>query len=68
MSSTQTSTTLTARTPFDWHTAARALLPVIVEAIIWFLLAPSGLTPKAWRMFAVFVATIAGIVTAPLPM
>jgi divalent anion:Na+ symporter, DASS family len=68
MASTQTSTTLTAQARFDWHKAARGLLPVIVGVIIWFLPAPSGLTPKAWHMFAVFVATIAGIMTAPLPM
>ncbi|NVH75234.1 DASS family sodium-coupled anion symporter [Paraburkholderia sp. JPY432] len=44
------------------------LVPVAVGLVLWFLPAPAGLQPKAWHMFAVFVATIAGIMTAPLPM
>jgi divalent anion:Na+ symporter, DASS family len=36
--------------------------------VIWFVPAPEGLEPRAWRMLAIFVATIAGIVLAPLPM
>ncbi|MEM5294665.1 DASS family sodium-coupled anion symporter [Burkholderia sp. JPY481] len=44
------------------------LVPIAVGLVLWFLPAPAGLQPKAWHMFAVFVATIAGIMTAPLPM
>ncbi|MDF7639262.1 DASS family sodium-coupled anion symporter [Lactobacillus sp. ESL0791] len=29
---------------------------------------PAGLTPQAWEMFAVFVATIVGCITKPLPI
>lgn len=29
---------------------------------------PSGLTPQAWEMFAIFVATIVGCITKPLPI
>jgi len=39
-----------------------------IGIVLWFLPAPSGLQAKAWHMFAVFVATIAGIMAAPLPM
>jgi DASS family divalent anion:Na+ symporter len=39
-----------------------------IGIVLWFLPAPAGLEVKAWHMFAVFVATIAGIMTAPLPM
>lgn len=46
----------------------RFLVPVGIGVAIWFLPAPDGLSPKAWQMFAVFVATIAGIMAAPLPM
>lgn len=35
---------------------------------IWFFPCPEGLNPKAWRMFAVFVATIVGFITKPYPM
>lgn len=44
------------------------LVPVAIGIVLWFLPAPAGLETKAWHMFAVFVATIAGIMTAPLPM
>jgi DASS family divalent anion:Na+ symporter len=44
------------------------LVPVAIGVVLWFVPAPAGLQPKAWHMFAVFVATIAGIMTAPLPM
>ena len=36
--------------------------------IIWFLPAPEGVTTAAWHLFAIFVATIIGIVLEPLPM
>lgn len=44
------------------------LVPVAIGLVLWFLPPPEGLPPKAWQMFAIFVATIAGIITAPLPM
>ncbi|WPC66937.1 DASS family sodium-coupled anion symporter [Rhodoferax ferrireducens] len=34
---------------------------------IWFTPAPQGLSLQAWHMFAIFAATIAGILTQPLP-
>jgi DASS family divalent anion:Na+ symporter len=46
----------------------RYLVPVGLGVVLWFLPPPDGLDAKAWHMFAVFVATIAGIMTAPLPM
>ena len=44
------------------------LIPVGIGCVLWFAPVPEGLQPKAWHMFAIFVATIAGIMTAPLPM
>lgn len=44
------------------------LLTVAVGLIIWFIPAPSGLEPKAWHLFAIFVATIIGFISKPLPM
>ena len=43
-------------------------VPVAIGVILWFIPPPEGLPLKAWHMFAIFVATIAGIITAPLPM
>lgn len=44
-----------------------AAVPIILGLAIWFTPAPQGLSLQAWHMFAIFVATIAGILTQPLP-
>ncbi|HSR14005.1 MAG TPA: anion permease, partial [Thermodesulfobacteriota bacterium] len=44
-----------------------ALIPLAVLGIIWITPPPSGLTPQAWKMFAIFAATILGILLQPLP-
>ena len=43
-------------------------IPVAIGVTLWLIPPPTGLSPKAWHMFAIFVATISGIITAPLPM
>ena len=43
-------------------------VPLAIGALLWFLPVPAGLEPRAWQMFALFVATITGIITAPVPM
>jgi len=43
-------------------------VPIAIGVVLWLIPTPEGLKPQAWRMFAIFVATIAGIITAPLPM
>lgn len=35
---------------------------------VWFVPAPAGLNPQAWHLFAVFAATIIGIITNAMPM
>lgn len=46
------------------------LAPLIVGLIIWFLapIKPAGVSLLAWHMFAIFVATIIGCITQPLPI
>ena len=46
----------------------RLIVPMAIGSALWFLPPPEGLPIQAWHMFAIFVATIAGIITAPLPM
>jgi DASS family divalent anion:Na+ symporter len=46
----------------------KVVVPIVIGLVLWFVPAPEGLSPKAWHMFAIFVATIAGIIAAPLPM
>ncbi len=41
---------------------------IVLGAVIWFLPVPAGLTPAAWHLFAIFVATIAGFILQPIPM
>lgn len=45
----------------------KAIVPLAVLAIIWFVPPPEGLTVEAWRMFGIFAATILGILFQPLP-
>lgn len=46
----------------------KLLAVVVVGAIIWFIPAPAGVQIKAWHLFAVFAATILGLVLQPFPM
>ena len=39
-----------------------------IGAVLWFFPVPAGLTPQAWHLFAIFVATIAGFIIQPLPI
>ncbi|QDU56293.1 DASS family sodium-coupled anion symporter [Aeoliella mucimassa] len=48
--------------------ALRLSVCLIVGAVMWFMPAPEGLNPAAWRTFAVFVATILSFLLRPLPM
>jgi divalent anion:Na+ symporter, DASS family len=40
----------------------------VLALVIWLIPAPSGVEPRAWHLLAIFVATIVGIITKPLPM
>jgi divalent anion:Na+ symporter, DASS family len=40
----------------------------LLAAAIWVIPPPSGVKPQAWHLLAIFVATIVGIITKPLPM
>ncbi len=53
---------------FDRGSLHRFLVPILIGIVLWLLPGPAGLDPRAWKMLAVFVATMAGIVMAPLPM
>jgi DASS family divalent anion:Na+ symporter len=46
------------------------LVPVLVGIILWLLspIKPAGISITAWHMFAIFVATIIGCITQPLPI
>ncbi|TSB47216.1 anion permease [Alkalicoccobacillus porphyridii] len=46
----------------------RLLIIILIGVVVWFMPVPSGLDPIAWQLFAIFVATITGLIIKPLPM
>jgi divalent anion:Na+ symporter, DASS family len=46
----------------------RLALVVCVGLLIWALPRPDAVDPRAWRLLAIFVATVVGIIARPLPM
>lgn len=43
-------------------------IALIAGLLIWFSPIPAQVTPQAWHMLAIFIFTIIGIITKPLPM
>ena len=43
-------------------------ISVGIGALIWFIPPPVGVTMQAWHLLAVFIGTIVGIITKPLPL
>src|SRR5712692_894013 len=50
-----------------WRTVARVAAPLVVGAGLALWPVPQGLTPNAWRYFALFAAVIVGVITEPIP-
>jgi divalent anion:Na+ symporter, DASS family len=46
----------------------RLALVVAVGLLVWALPRPDVVDPRAWRLFAIFVMTVVGVVVQPLPM
>jgi len=59
-----------AAAPAEWKGAKLKPLgySVLAGLIIWCIPAPAGVTAQAWHLLAVFVGTIIGIITNPLPL
>ncbi|CAN1200120.1 Dicarboxylate transporter 1, chloroplastic [Linum perenne] len=56
--------------PQPWQGAAmKPLLASIATGVaIWYVPVPAGVTKQAWQLLAIFLATIVGIITQPLPL
>ncbi|KAL1548232.1 dityrosine synthesis enzyme [Salvia divinorum] len=56
--------------PQPWQGAS--IKPLIASistgVILWFLPAPNGVSRIAWQLLSIFLATIVGIITQPLPL
>jgi len=44
------------------------LLVAAVGVVIWLIPRPAAVDPRAWHLLAIFVATIVGLVTKPVPL
>src|SRR5215468_4081603 len=55
----------TARTRHS--TLVRAVAPFVVGGAVLVTPTPDGLTANAWHFFALFLATITGVITEPIP-
>ncbi|MBI3901014.1 MAG: DASS family sodium-coupled anion symporter [Chlamydiia bacterium] len=47
---------------------ATFLLPPLIGIAIWFSPTPDGVMNDAWHLFAIFIATILGVILKPFPM
>jgi L-tartrate/succinate antiporter len=45
----------------------RALAPIVIGGAVFLMPTPEGLTANAWNFFALFLATIAGVIFEPIP-
>jgi L-tartrate/succinate antiporter len=45
----------------------KAVVPIVVGAVLLLLPVPEGLTPNAWYYFALFVAVIIALILEPIP-
>ncbi|KAG2450631.1 hypothetical protein HYH02_004471 [Chlamydomonas schloesseri] len=58
-----------AKPAFKWGANMKDLaICVGIAAALWFIPPPAGVTTKAWHLLAVFIGTIVGIITTPLPL
>ena len=46
----------------------KLLLLVVLGVVIWHIPSPEGVEPQAWRLLAIFVPTVVGLILAPYPL
>ncbi|KAG6467194.1 dicarboxylate transporter 1, chloroplastic-like [Zingiber officinale] len=59
-----------APAPAPWQGAALKPLAASIATgvILWLVPCPAGVSRNAWQLLAIFLATIVGIITQPLPL
>ncbi|CAK9140724.1 unnamed protein product [Ilex paraguariensis] len=62
--------TAAPQAPQPWQGAAMQplLASIATGVILWLIPAPAGVTRNAWQLLSIFLATIIGIITQPLPL
>ncbi|PIA48497.1 hypothetical protein AQUCO_01400821v1 [Aquilegia coerulea] len=54
--------------PWQGASMKPLLASIATGVILWFVPVPAGVTKNAWQLLAIFLATIVGIITQPLPL
>ncbi|KAK7257847.1 hypothetical protein RIF29_32110 [Crotalaria pallida] len=54
--------------PYQGAAIKPLLASIVTGLILWFVPVPAGVSPNAWHLLAIFLATIVGIITQPLPL
>ncbi|PQP97672.1 dicarboxylate transporter 1 chloroplastic [Prunus yedoensis var. nudiflora] len=62
------SITPAAKEPWQGAAMKPLLASIATGVILWFVPTPAGVTKNAWQLLAIFLATIVGIITQPLPL
>ena len=58
-----------AKPEFKWGADMKNLgISVGLAAAVWFIPSPEGVSAAAWHLLAIFLGTIVGIITKPLPL
>ena len=58
-----------AKPEFKWGADMKNLgISVGLATAVWFIPSPEGVSAAAWHLLAIFLGTIVGIITKPLPL
>ncbi|KAK8683192.1 hypothetical protein V6N13_039258 [Hibiscus sabdariffa] len=60
--------TPTPQQPWQGAAMKPLMASIATGVILWFLPVPSGVSRNAWQLLSIFLATIVGIITQPLPL
>ncbi|KAL6202790.1 hypothetical protein ACLB2K_026495 [Fragaria x ananassa] len=60
--------TTPAKQPWQGAAMKPLIASIATGVILWFVPTPSGVTKNAWQLLAIFLATVVGIITQPLPL
>ncbi|XP_057475097.1 dicarboxylate transporter 1, chloroplastic-like [Actinidia eriantha] len=56
------------RKPWQGAAMMPLMASIATGIILWFVPQPAGVTQNAWQLLSIFLATIVGIITQPLPL
>ncbi|PON59054.1 Sodium/sulfate symporter [Parasponia andersonii] len=54
--------------PWQGASIQPLIASIATGIVLWFIPVPSGVSRNAWQLLAIFLATIVGIITQPLPL